>query len=106
MGMKTGSLLVGAGFLLGTVGVKALTSQQAKRCYVQSAAYALRARQYYEEVVEQAKAEVDDIIAEAEYINTQAAAEEAVEVAPESIPEPTKEETKKPRKKTAAKPAQ
>lgn len=36
MGFKKKSgLLVGAGFLLGTVGVKALTSTTAKKCYVQ-----------------------------------------------------------------------
>ena len=34
MGFKKKSgLLVGAGFLLGTVGVKALTSTTAKKCY-------------------------------------------------------------------------
>ena len=39
MGFKKKSgLLVGAGFLLGTVGVKALTSTTAKKCYVQGVA--------------------------------------------------------------------
>lgn len=81
MNVKIGSLLVGAGFLLGTVGVKALTSPQAKKCYVHGVAGALRAKQSYEEIVEQAKAEVDDIVAEAAYLNaskpdhTQSAAE-------------------------------
>ncbi len=70
---KVGSLLVGAGFLLGTVGVKALTSQQAKKCYVHGVAGALRVKQGYEEIVEQAKAEVDDIVAEATYLNANAA---------------------------------
>lgn len=42
MNAKIGSLLVGAGFLLGTVGVKALTSPQAKRCYVHGVAGAPR----------------------------------------------------------------
>lgn len=69
MNAKIGSLLVGAGFLLGTVGVKALTSPQAKKCYVQGVASALRVKQGYEEIVEQAKAEVDDIVAEATYLN-------------------------------------
>ena len=66
MGFKKKSgLLVGAGFLLGTVGVKALTSTTAKKCYVQG----LRAKATYENIVEQAKAEVDDIVAEATYIS-------------------------------------
>lgn len=70
MNAKIGSLLVGAGFLLGTVGVKALTSPQAKRCYVHGVAGALRVKQGYEEIVEQAKAEMDDIVAEANYLNS------------------------------------
>ena len=68
MGFKKKSgLLVGAGFLLGTVGVKALTSTTAKKCYVQGVAQGLRAKATYENIVEQAKAEVDDIVAEAIY---------------------------------------
>ncbi len=64
-----GGLLVGAGFLLGTVGVKALTSSAAKKCYVQGVAKGLQAKSAYETIVEQAKAQVDDIVAEANYIN-------------------------------------
>ncbi len=64
-----GGLLVGAGFLLGTVGVKALTSSTAKKCYVQGVAKGLQAKSAYETIVEQAKAQVDDIVAEANYIN-------------------------------------
>ena len=70
MGFKKKSgLRVGAGFLLGTVGVKALTSTTAKKCYVQGVAQGLRAKATYENIVEQAKAEVDDIVAEATYIS-------------------------------------
>ena len=71
--MKDGTrngLLVGAGFLLGTVGIKALTSPAAKRCYVQGVAYGLRAKESYSSIVEEAKAQVDDIVAEASYINS------------------------------------
>ena len=64
-----GGLLMGAGFLLGTVGVKALTSATAKKCYVQGVAKGLQAKSAYEGIVEQAKAQVDDIVAEANYIN-------------------------------------
>lgn len=63
------ALLLGAGFLMGTVGIKALTSPRAKRVYVQGVAKGLQAKAYYEDVVEQAKAEVDDMMAEATYIN-------------------------------------
>ena len=70
--MKTktkGGLLVGAGFLLGTVGVKALTSSTAKKAYVQGVAKGIQAKNCYENIVEQAKAQVDDIVAEAQYIS-------------------------------------
>lgn len=62
-------LLVGGGFLLGTLGLKALTSETAKKCYVQGIVQGMRAKSAYETMVEQAKAEVDDMMAEATYIN-------------------------------------
>ncbi|MBS5450690.1 MAG: DUF1490 family protein [Coriobacteriia bacterium] len=65
---KHDALLVGGGVLLGTLGVKALTSKPAKKLYVQAVATGLRAKASYEDVVEQAKAQVDDIVAEASYI--------------------------------------
>ena len=76
MDTKKGSLLVGAGFLLGTLGVKALTSEPAKKCYVQGVACGLRARNAYQDIVEEAKAQVDDIVAEATYLTEGEAAEE------------------------------
>lgn len=74
---KKSGLLIGAGFLLGTVGVKALTSDTAKKCYVQGVAKGLQAKSAYQNIVEQAKAEVDDIVAEANYINVQASSDAA-----------------------------
>ncbi len=65
-------LLVGAGFLLGSAGLKALASPSAKKVYVQGVAKGLQAKSCYEDIVEQAKAQVDDIVAEANYINTTA----------------------------------
>ena len=38
-------LLVGAGFLLGSVGVKALTSQKAKQVYVKGIVQGMRAKE-------------------------------------------------------------
>lgn len=66
---KRNALFVGAGFLLGTAGIKALTSNTAKKCYVQGVAKGLQAKSAYQNIVEQAKAQVDDIVAEANYIN-------------------------------------
>ncbi len=63
------ALLVGSGFLAGTLGIKMLTSKTAKKCYVQGVAKGLQVKQGYQNIVEQAKAQVDDIMAEANYIN-------------------------------------
>ena len=66
---KTHALLVAGGFLAGTLGLKALTSAPAKRLAVQGVAAGMRAKAGYEDIVEQAKAQVDDIVAEAQYLN-------------------------------------
>ena len=71
--MKTSpqnGLLGAGGFLLGTVGVAALTSETAKKGYVQAVACGMRAKESYDQVIEQAKAQVDDIVNEASYLNT------------------------------------
>ena len=62
-------LLVAGGFLLGTAGVKALSSKTAKKGYVQAVAAGMRLKNSYDEIVEQAKAEVDDIVSEASYLS-------------------------------------
>ncbi len=61
--------LVAAGFLLGTAGVKALTSKPAKDLYVQGIAAGMRAKNSADELVERAKEQVDDMVAEAEAVN-------------------------------------
>ncbi len=78
---KNGGWLLGAGFLLGTVGVKAVTSDAAKKVYVQGVAKGLQAKAAYQDVVEQAKCQVDDIVAEASYINESSKAEASAPVA-------------------------
>ena len=72
---RDGWMLAG-GFALGTLGLKALNSSTAKKCYVQGVAKGLQAKAAYQDVVEQAKAQVDDIVAEASYINESAKAEQ------------------------------
>ncbi len=71
------TLLVGGGFLLGTAGIKALTSAPAKKAYVHGIACGLRAKNCYQDMVEQAKAEVDDLVAEATYLTSDAKAAKA-----------------------------
>lgn len=71
------ALLIGGGFLLGTAGMKAVTSAPAKRAYVQGIACGIRAKNCYQDMVEQAKAEVDDMVAEATYLTSKPKADEA-----------------------------
>ncbi|MDR3307616.1 MAG: DUF6110 family protein [Coriobacteriales bacterium] len=73
MGIRNTGLLLGAGFLLGSVGVKAATSKPAKDLYVKAISKGLQAKAAGEELVEQAKSELDDLVAEASYLNTQEA---------------------------------
>ena len=74
------TLLVGGGFLLGTAGIKLLTSAPVKNACVQGIACGMRVKNCYQDMVEQAKANVDDMVAEAAYITqSEAAADEAAE---------------------------
>ena len=61
-------LWAGLGFLIGTVGLKAATSQTAKKGYVHAMAQGMMAKDEYCSMVEKAKAEYDDMKAEASYI--------------------------------------
>lgn len=58
------TLLVGGGFLLGTAGIKLLTSAPVKNACVQGIACGMRVKNCYQDMVEQAKANVDDMVAE------------------------------------------
>lgn len=62
------SLLVGAGFLAGSLGLKALVSPVAKRGYVKVLVQGMKAKSACLNIAEQAKAEYDDIMAEATYL--------------------------------------
>ncbi len=81
-------ILVGVGFLLGTLGVKAAKSNAARQVAVKGIAAGMRAKAGYENIIEQARAEVDDMVAEASYFNkmqmeADAADEEAAEASAE-----------------------
>ena len=68
-------LLVLGGFLLGTAGIKAVSSRPAHKAYVRGTVCALQCKDYVNRVVDEAKAQCDDIMAEAEYIKAAEAAE-------------------------------
>ena len=71
-------LLVGAGFLLGSVGIKALTSKQAKKVYVKGIVQGMRAKEEVETMVDEARAEFDDLLAEAGYVKKSEDGEEVL----------------------------
>ena len=75
------ALFTGLGFLIGTIGIKAATSQTAKKGYVHAMAQGMKAKADYKSIVEQAKAEFDDMKAEAQYIAVSAKDVEAAEEA-------------------------
>ncbi|MDR1713001.1 MAG: DUF6110 family protein [Coriobacteriales bacterium] len=77
---KQGIGLLAAGFLLGSVGLKAATSKPAKKLYVQGVSKVLQARSAGLDIIEEAKSNLDDIIAEASYLNETPA--EAVDAKP------------------------
>ncbi len=70
-------ILVGAGFLIGTLGVKALKSEPAHKAAVYTIAQGLKAKESAETLVDEAKAEFDDILAEAGYSKEEEVEEEA-----------------------------
>lgn len=69
-------ILIGAGFLLGSVGVKTLTSNKAKKVYVKGIVQGMRVKEEVETMVDEARAEFDDLLAEAGYAKESEAAEE------------------------------
>lgn len=87
-------LLVGAGFLLGTLGVKALKSEPARKVYVKTIAQGLRVKEEAETIVDEAKAEFDDILAEAGYQKETEDAEEAEGEEAKKLPEADESESK------------
>ena len=67
------------GVVLGQVVPRVLASDPAKRVYVQGIAAGMRAKSTYLDLVEQARAEVDDMVAEATFINAKESEQSASE---------------------------
>lgn len=83
-GVKTG--IFAAGVLFGSVGIKLLTSRDAKKVYTHCTAAALRAKDYALKVATDIQENAEDIYAEAQLINEERAAAEA-EYEDESVAE-------------------
>lgn len=73
---KTG--IFAAGVLFGTAGIKILSSKDAKKAYTHCTAAALRAKESIMKTVTGIQENAEDIYAEAQKINEDRAAEEAV----------------------------
>lgn len=99
--------LVGIGVLIGTAGLKVLKSKPAKQLYVDALVGGMQVRETASTLVDEAKAEFDDLMAEAEYARNgddvpfngvpsdEAAPEEEPSATPSATPETaTKHATK------------
>ena len=89
---KTGIFAAGVAF--GTAGIKALSSNDAKKFYTNCTAAVLRAKTCVMNTVSKVQANAEDIYAEAQQINEdRAAAEEFEDTAEEAVEETAAEET-------------
>ena len=70
--------LIAAGFVIGSAGVKALTSKDAKKVYTKATALVLRAKESIMDTVTKARENCDDILADAKDINEKLATEEVI----------------------------
>ena len=77
--MKKIGLFAG-GILFGTAGVKLLSSKDAKKVYTECTAAALRAKDCVMKTVTTVQENAEDILAEAQQINEERAAQEAAAV--------------------------
>jgi hypothetical protein len=66
---KKSVLLLLAGFVAGTLGLKALASEPARKLYVGAVAQGLKTKADAEKIYEEGKARFEDILSEAEYLN-------------------------------------
>ena len=99
--------LVGIGVLIGTAGLKVLKSKPAKQLYVDALVGGMQVRETASTLVDEAKAEFDDLMAEAEYARNgdDVPSDEAPsdEAAPEEEPSATPSATPKTAAKHATK---
>ncbi|MBE6464927.1 MAG: DUF1490 family protein [Eggerthellaceae bacterium] len=91
--------LVGLGFLAGTAGMKVIASKPVRKACVKGLVQGMKAKDQCETLIEEAKAEFDDLMAEAEY-EKDAQSEDVVVV--EEAKAPAKKITRARAKKTKA----
>ena len=106
------ALLVGAGFLLGTAGVKAIKSKPAHKLAVKGIACGMKVRDSITTMVDEARMQLDDMVAEAGYENAMAececdntaVVEEEIIVEEDAEDVPAKAPARSPRKAAAKTP--
>lgn len=67
--IKNRIAIAACSFVLGTVAPSVLKSEPVHKACVKTVAAGMRAKSRYEGIVEEARAQVDDIVAEATYVN-------------------------------------
>ena len=68
-----------SGVLFGTAGIKLLSSRDAKKAYVHTAAAALRVKECVMDTVNKVQENAEDVLAEAKAVNEERAQKETVE---------------------------
>ena len=84
--------LFAAGVLFGTVGIKLLSSKDARKAYAHTTAAALRAKDCVMQAVTNVREDAEDVYADAKDINERRAAEEDAEVIEDASEEKADEE--------------
>ena len=74
------AILLSAGFLLGTVGMKVAKSEPVHKATVKMLAQGMRVKEEAQTLIDEAKADFDDLVAEASYANKQKAEQQEVKI--------------------------
>ena len=77
--------LIAAGFAIGTIGVKILSSKEAKKCYTHATAAGLRGKEWVMSIYDRIRANCDDIYEDAKVINEVRDAEDVICDAAEAV---------------------
>ena len=83
--------LIAAGFAIGTIGVKILSSKEAKKCYTHATAAGLRGKEWVMSIYDRIRANCDDIYEDAKVINEVRDAEDVICDAAESVADAAEE---------------
>jgi hypothetical protein len=83
--------LIAAGFAIGTIGVKILSSREAKTCYTHATAAGIRGKEWIMSVYDRIRANCDDIYEDAKVINEVRDAEDVIADASETVADAAEE---------------